>query len=168
MTTQILRDARIDSKAALWAGLIAGLVFVMAQMLMVALFLGQSAWGPPRMIAAIAMGPDVLPPPATFDFGVIAVAMAIHFAVAIILAFVFAFIAKGRSTGAAILIGVIFGLVLYLVNFYGMTAMFPWFAEARNWVTILAHAMFGAVLGWVYAARAHRMAQHTDRVQRTG
>jgi uncharacterized membrane protein YagU involved in acid resistance len=155
MATHAPEHARIDSKAALWAGLIAGVVFMMAEMLMVALFLGQSAWAPPRMIAAMVLGREVLPPPATFDIVVMMVAMMIHFILSIILAFVFALIAKGRNVGTAILIGIVFGLVIYFVNFYGMTAVFPWFAKARNWVSIFSHALFGATLGWVYAARAH-------------
>jgi len=148
--------AGIDGKAAVWAGVIAAAVFMMAEMLMVALFLGQSAWGPPRMIAAMAMGKDVLPPPATFDIVVLMVAVIIHLIISIILAFAFALIAKNRSVGTAIVIGIVFGLVLYLVNFYGMTAVFPWFEKARNWVSILSHVLFGAVLGGVYASRAHR------------
>jgi uncharacterized membrane protein YagU involved in acid resistance len=162
MTTHAVPHAKVDAKAAIWAGLIAGIVFMMAEMLMVAMFLGQSAWGPPRMIAAMLLGRDVLPPPATFDIVVMMVAMMIHFMLSIILAFVLALIAKGRSLGTAVLIGAIFGLVIYLVNFYGMTAVFPWFAEARNWVSILAHVLFGVVLGAVYAARAHDRVVHTD------
>jgi uncharacterized membrane protein YagU involved in acid resistance len=161
MNTVNHSSPRIDTKAVLWAGVIAGFVFMMLEMLMVAMFLGQSAWGPPRMIAAMVMGRDVLPPPATFDFGILMVAMMIHFILSIILAFVFAFIARGRSIGMAILIGAIFGLVIYFVNFYGMTAIFPWFAEARNWVSMFSHVMFGVVLGWVYAARAHHVARPT-------
>lgn len=42
------------------------------------------------MIAAIAMGNGVLPPPATFDITILMVALTIHFVVAIILAIVFA------------------------------------------------------------------------------
>ena len=56
-------------KAALWAGLMAGAVFVILEMLLVGTVGGDSPWAPPRMIAAIAMGPGVLPPPATFDMG---------------------------------------------------------------------------------------------------
>ncbi len=55
--------------------------------------------------------------------------------------------------GTTIMIGAVFGLVVYLVFFYGMTAVFPWFAEARNWVSLFAHVMFGVVLGWAYAWR---------------
>lgn len=152
----------LDAKAAVWAGLIAGIVFVVLEMLMVPIFLGGSPWGPPRMIAAIAMGRDVLPPPATFDFGILAVAVLIHLVLSVLLAFVFALLAKGRSLGAAIGIGIVFGLVLYGLNFYVMTAVFPWFAEARNWVSIFAHAMFGLVLGWAYHAFARKHLHHRE------
>lgn len=141
----------LDAKAAVWAGVIAGIVFVLLEMLMLPMFLGGSAWGPPRMIAAIAMGSDVLAPPATFDAVIFLVAVVIHLVLSIALGFVFALLAKGRTIGTAILVGVVFGLVIYLFNFYVMTAVFPWFAEARNWVTIVAHLVFGIVLGWSYA-----------------
>ncbi|MDQ3205688.1 MAG: hypothetical protein M3Q40_04130 [Pseudomonadota bacterium] len=150
-TTPSTRHPAINAKAAVWAGVIAGLVFVMLEMMMVAMFLGGSPWGPPRMIAAIAMGRDVLPPPATFDLTILMVAMAIHLVLSIILAFVFALIVKGRPLGTTVIIGAVFGLALYLINFYLMTAVFPWFAEARNWVSIFVHIVFGVVLGWVYA-----------------
>jgi hypothetical protein len=43
-----------------------------------------------------------------------------------------------------------FGLAIYVVNFYGFTALFPWFADARGWIAILSHAVFGLVLGAIY------------------
>ncbi len=156
MNEHAMRHPAISTKAVIWSGLIAGAVFMMLEMIMVPMFLGGSPWGPPRMIAAIAMGKSVLPPPATFDITILMVAMAIHFVLALVLAFIFAFIAKGRSVGSAALIGGIFGLVVYLVMFYGMTAVFPWFEMARTWVSIFAHIMFGVVLGWVYASMAGR------------
>ena len=147
---------RINAKAALWAAIIAGIVFMMLEMIMVPVFMGGSPWGPPRMIAAIGMGERVLPPPATFDAGVMMVAMLIHFGLSVILAFLFAFIARGRPIGMATLIGGVFGLVIYLISFYGMTAVFPWFAMARGWISIFAHIVYGAVLGWVYVSVARR------------
>jgi len=148
---------RINAKAALWAAIIAGAVFMMLEMIMVPIFMGGSPWGPPRMIAAIGMGKEVLPPPATFDAGIMMVAMLIHFGLSVILAFLFAFIARGRTVAIATMIGAAFGLVVYLVNFYGMTAVFPWFAMGRGWIGIFAHAMYGAVLGFVYASIARRV-----------
>ncbi len=147
---------RVDVKAALWAAIIAGIVFMMLEMIMVAVFKGQSPWGPPRMIAAIGMGKGVLAP-ATFDAGIMMVAMLIHFGLSVILAFLFAFIARGRTVGMATMIGAAFGLVVYVIAFYGMTAVFPWFAMGRGWIGIFAHAMYGAVLGFVYASMARRV-----------
>ncbi len=157
MSTQTLEKPRLHAGAAVVAGLIAGAVFMMLEMILVPMIMGGTPWAPPRMIAAIAMGPDVLPPPATFDLGIVIVAMMVHFALSIVLALLFALLAKGRPMGTTIMIGAVFGLVVYLVAFYVMTAFFPWFAEARNWLSLLLHVIFGAVLGWVYAMRTARM-----------
>lgn len=75
---------QLDWKGGIWSGLIAGLVFLNLEMLMVRLIMGQSTWGPPRMIAAMVLGRDVLLPPATFDIGVVMAAMPVHFVLAII------------------------------------------------------------------------------------
>ncbi|HUG46151.1 MAG TPA: hypothetical protein VMK31_06545 [Sphingomicrobium sp.] len=153
---------RIDWKAAVWAGLIAGIVFMTLEMLLVATIGGGSPWGPPRMIGAMLLGPEVLPPPATFDLGVFLVAMVIHFILAIILAIPLAWaISRWRlSLAASIGAGAVFGLIIYLVNFYGFTALFPWFANARTPITLFAHLAFGVVLGWTYHALAVRHFAH--------
>lgn len=149
-TPHAVRPA-FDPKAAIGAGVISGVVFMMLEMLLVPMFLGGSPWAPPRMIAAIAMGRDVLPPPATFDAGIMIVAIMIHMVLSIALGLVFALLARGWTIGMAIVAGAVFGLVIYLFNFYVMTAVFPWFADARHWVSIVAHVVFGLVLGWTYA-----------------
>ena len=147
---------RINFAAAIKAGIIAAIVFMMLEMVLVATIGGDSPWGPPRMIAAIALGKGVLPPPASFDIIILLVAMTIHLILSIVLAIVFALIADAaRWSGVTCAIaGLVFGIVIYLVNFYGMTAMFPWFAMARGSISIFAHAMFGLVLGYAYRALA--------------
>jgi hypothetical protein len=148
----------VSYKAALWAGLVAGAVFMVLEMIMVPMFGGGSPWGPPRMIAAIAMGPDVLPPPATYDLTILMVAMAVHFVLSIVLAVVLAWIVRGRPMGTALIIGGVFGLAVYLFNFYGMTVVFPWFAMARNWISIFAHVVFGLAAVWSYLAFSRKAA----------
>lgn len=148
----------VSYKAAIWAGLVAGAVFMMLEMIMVPMFGGGSPWGPPRMIAAIAMGPDVLPPPATFDLTILMVAMAVHFVLSIVLAVVLAWIVRGRPMGTALIIGGVFGLAVYLFNFYGMTVVFPWFAMARNWISIFAHVVFGLAAAWSYLTFSRKAA----------
>jgi len=147
--------ATVNWKAAILAGLIAGAVFMMLEMIMVPLFMPDgSPWGPPRMIAAIGMGKEVLPPPATFALMPVMVAMIIHFPLSIIFAVILAFMISRFGLGIAVLIGAVFGLALYFVNFYGFTAIFPWFAMARGWVSIFAHIVFGAAAAWAYKALA--------------
>lgn len=148
--TDVTVRRTIDWSAAIWSGIIAGAVFMMLEMIMVPLFGGGSPWGPPRMIAAIGMGREVLPPPATFALVPLIVAMVIHFMLSIVFAVILTLIVSPFGLGVAVLVGAIFGLVLYLVNFYGFTALFPWFAMARNWITISTHLVFGAVAAWAY------------------
>jgi uncharacterized membrane protein YagU involved in acid resistance len=154
---------RTDWSAAVWAGVIAGAVFMMAEMLMVMVFMGQSPWGPPRMIAAMVMGQDVLPPPGTFDMGITMTAMVIHFSLSIILGLIFGWIVHRMSSTSAVVIGGIFGLAVYFINFYLVApVMFPWFTMAQNWVSLVVHLIFGLVLGGSYAA----LRKHKPAVQR--
>lgn len=135
-------------KYAVRAGLIAGIIFLIMEMLLVPLFLDGSPWEPPRMIAALVLNPtQVLPPPADFEIGVIGTAVIVHLALSVLYALPFALIAVRISSDTAlILIGAFYGLLLYVLNFYLLTYAFPWFEEARNWVTILSHLTFGVVL----------------------
>jgi uncharacterized membrane protein YagU involved in acid resistance len=151
----------IDWKAATWAGIIAGMVFLVLEMIMVPVFGGGSPWAPPRMMAAIVLGEGVLPPPATFDAGIIMAAMGLHLVLSVVYAIVFAVAVSRLSLGKALILGGFGGLVLYLVNFYGFTALFPWFAMARNWISIFGHVVFGLVAAGAYVAiRIHH--QHED------
>ena len=112
------------------------------------------------MIAAIGMGKGVLPPPATFDLGIMMIAMVIHLVLAALLGIVFAFVASRFVSNRTMLLlaGAVFGLVVYFVNFYGLTAFFPWFAMARNAISIFSHVIFGIVLAGVYGVHMGRRA----------
>ena len=147
---------RVDWRAGIYAGLIAGVVFLTLEMSMVWLFMGESPWAPPRMIAAMVLGEGVLPmppdKPATFSLGVVMTAMVIHFVLSIIYGLIGAAIVAHRmGYAAAIGLGAVCGLAIYLINFYPIAdALFPWFAMARNWISIFAHVMFGAIAGAAY------------------
>lgn len=143
-------------KRAVLAGLFGGAVFMMAEMLMVML-IGQSPWGPPRMIAAMVTGAGVLPPPATFDLEALMAAMMVHFPLSIVYGIIIAWIVRSLPTGRAILVGAVIGVAIYLINFYGVASfVFEWFANARNWVSFVTHMMFGLVTAWAFVALAHR------------
>lgn len=153
------REDLTDWRAAIWSGLIAGAVFLVAELLMVALFMGESPWAPVRMIGAIAMGQDVLPPPATFDLTVFLAASAVHFALSVVYGLAFAWITHHMNGMNTLLIGALAGLLIYFVNFYLIApAAFPWFMGARNWIGVVGHLIYGVVLGASYASlRRHKV-----------
>lgn len=142
----------INWQRALLAGVIAGIVFVMMEMLLITLAMGESPWGPPRMMAAIVMGENVLPPPATFDMGIVMTGMILHLVLSAAYGVLLAYLLRKASLTAGLAIGAAFGLGLYLVNFYGFTLLFEWFSMARNWVTVLSHIAFGVVAAWFYCS----------------
>ena len=140
-----MKTFQLDWKAAVGAGMIAGFIFLALEMFMVPVYGGGSAWGPPRMMAAIVLGKSVLPPPATFDVGILMAALGLHLALSVVYTVVFALAVSRLNRGLALAIGGTGGLILYLVNFYGFTILFPWFAMARNWISIFGHIVFGLV-----------------------
>lgn len=102
------------------------------------------------------MGRDVLPSPATFDPSIMLVAACIHFALSIAYGVLVAIMTARTGTGMAISIGAGFGGSLYVVNLYGFTAIFPWFAEVRDWITLAAHIVFGVTAAATYKALERR------------
>lgn len=145
--------------------MVAGVAFLIVEMGLVAAT-GGEVWGPSRMMAAIVMGEGVLPPPTTYSPGITAVAMVVHFVLSIIYAVVLAAILQWwpLPLWPALGIGAVFALIIFLVNFYGFAELaFPWFATARNWITIVSHIVFGIVLAGSYrliAARQEHAAGH--------
>ncbi|CAG9275207.1 MULTISPECIES: hypothetical protein [Paraburkholderia] len=139
--------------AAIIGGCVAGAVFLVIELFAMGVA-RQSVWSPLRMIAAIVMGRDVLAQPATFAAGVVIVALLTHFVLAILFAVILAVImapfSLDSSVGTASLVGAIFGVLLYVINFHGMTQWFSWFADARGWVSFLNHIVFGLVAANTY------------------
>jgi hypothetical protein len=133
--------------AAIKAGLVAGTVFILLQVGLGYLVHGESPWVKVRMIAAIALGPGVLAPPATFHLGIFVVAMLVHYGLSILYALVGAALLFRFWLFPATILGGLLGLLLYGINFYGFTALFPWFAEGRSWVAMLVHIVFGMIHG---------------------
>lgn len=97
--------SQTDWKAAAWSGLIAGIVFVIAEMMLVWAVMGMSPWAPPRMMAAILLGKDVLPPPADFSMTATAAAMAVHLPLSILYGLILGWIVHRLEMGTALLAG---------------------------------------------------------------
>ncbi|MBY4697232.1 sodium:proline symporter [Burkholderia latens] len=102
-----------------------------------------------RMTAALVIGRRVLGAPAGFDPAIMSVATLVHAALSLAYAAVLARLVRNLSSGAALLAGGVFGLVLYGVNLHAFTAIFPWFVDARGAITLVAHVVFGATAAGV-------------------
>ncbi|SAK91157.1 hypothetical protein [Caballeronia ptereochthonis] len=143
-----------DWRAAVLAGVVAGAVFLVLGAFLMAIVTGQDPMVQPRMIAAIILGRGALQSPESFSLGIVLVAFVVHFALAIlftvILSLIIASFSLDSSLAMASVVGIAFGLAVYLINFYGLTSLFPWFAEARNWAAALAHMVFGVVAADLY------------------
>lgn len=112
-------------RAAIWAGLIAGVVFLVLEMLLVWMLQGMSPWAPPRMIAAMVLGPEVLPTPHALSLTATMAAMLIHFPLSIVYGLVVGW-AIHLVMGMALLVGAAFGLsAVYAVNFYRIADGLP-------------------------------------------
>jgi hypothetical protein len=149
--------------AVLGAGVIASVVFQLLEAVLIPLAGGGVPWGPARMIAAMAMGPDVLAPGAKFELKIVAVALLVDLALAIAYTAVLSVFIRGWPLGRAIFVGAVFGAVIYLINFYGFTTVFPWFEMGRNWVTLFTHIAFS-----VTAVMAYKNLYGRSTLVRTG
>lgn len=147
----------INLRAAVWAGIAAGVVSTLAQALvwiLVSRHFPGTLLRDARLTAAILLGPSVLPPPATFDVKVMVLAGLIHFALSIaygLLIALFLTLSKHRHILA---IGAAFGMALYGINLYGFTALWPWFSQVRGANTLAAHIVFGLTAAAVYGTLA--------------
>ena len=143
----------INWRAAIYAGVAAGIIATAIQIILWWAFwdvLPGILYRDARLTAAIVLGRGVLPPPATFDWAVISVATLIHFALSITYSIILARFITRCGMLFALFVGVLYGSVLFGVNMYGFTMMFPWFAEARDWITLVTHAVFGGSCAVVY------------------
>ena len=147
---------QIDWPAAIWASVIAGIVFAVLEVALVSMVQGKSIWVPLHMIAAIVLGPGAMAAPDTFDLAVVATAVALHIVLAIVYGIILAFIIMRMDTGIAVLVGALYGLALYFINFYGFTKWFPWWAQARDWVSVFTHIVQSGLTAYLYKLYSDR------------
>lgn len=146
-------SGRIDPVIVLIAGLGAGIFATVAQFVLwwlVELPLPETFFRDVRLTAALVMGASVLTPPSTPQWDILLVATLIHFSLSVTYALILAYLLGRLRTAPTLFAGALYGLVIYVVNLYGLTLLFPWFTVSRDWVTLLAHLAFGVALAGGY------------------
>ena len=141
----------VDVKAALLAGLIAGLVDL-ALLAATAWAQGDNVWVNMRATAAILMGTGVLPPPSTFDPLIWTVSAVVHFGLSLIYGLIVALFVRKSSWRIGLMIGVAVGFAIYVVNYFVFAPLwFPWLTESRvGMVPTLIHPVFGMIAAAAY------------------
>ncbi len=150
-TNGIMRQV-MDWRAAVLAGLIAGALTLLFRMILWATFTGGTLWTPIYHAAAILLGPDNFAPSGAPEFGIAAVGVLVHMTLSLFYTLILAFIIHRWGLVVGIVGGALFGIAIYLINYYTFTTFFPWFYPLRSWLVLAAHVFFGATAGGVYEA----------------
>lgn len=145
-------------REGLVAGLVAGTVFAVFQMIL-ALATGQPIWTPWAYAASVLLGQSALALPFSLSFFI--VGFLIHYALSALFGLVWGAIAKSvapsvrDSYGGHSAAAMMYGLLLWLVNFQVLARIFwPWFLEVSLPGQILLHIVtFGLPLGLYLATR---------------
>jgi hypothetical protein len=159
-----------DLVAAVVAGIAAGAVLMVLELAWAAAFQSEGIWRIPQLVAALTLGPyTTLHAPAhVFDPAIVGTALVTHYVLGIGFGIVLGAVIAGyhydddTKVGLSLpVIGALFGAVLYVVNFYGLTEAWGWFAEMRAVGTFAAHVVFGITAAVLYGKLAQ--ARHQRR-----
>jgi uncharacterized membrane protein YagU involved in acid resistance len=158
MSTNVSSQPSAGILTGAGAGLVAGIVMALVAMMATAI-MGKGPFAPPAMIAAIVLGPAAMMTPSV---GVIVIGLVLHMILSMMFGVVFVLIASRIAT-STILLGAAYGIVLWIVNFYGLSFVSSgaraMVANEPIMLAVLTHLVFGIVLGAIvgrYAVRTRR------------
>lgn len=134
-------------RAIPFAGLVAGTVFLLLNMILSPLLLQIDATIILRYFASIPLGTSAL---VTDDSSFLIVALLTHYALSIFFTLIIAIVVHRWGLGVGIVGGAILGLSFYGINFYAGTLIFEWFFAINSPLLVISHIVFGAVAGGVY------------------
>jgi hypothetical protein len=159
----------VSWSAAVFAGLMAALAWF-AWRILASWWAGEPPWRTTSLIASLVLGDDVVQISKVFDPKVAGTAALVHLGLSIALACLIApALARLRMTGAVVA-GVLYGALLYVINLHVIAPLFlPWMTELSGVITLVSHLLFGLVLGYCYklsdaARRKSRGATPSERV----
>ena len=143
-----------DWISAAVAGLAGGALVIALEFFWSTLVIGESPWQPTHKIAAMVMGRSALGQMSQFSLEIVAMALLLHYVLGAVMGMMLAAIMApfrfDSSVGMEAVVGVAFGIVAYVWNFYVMTAVFPWFVSERGSGPLLANLLFGVVAAVAY------------------
>src|ERR1700687_82530 len=134
---------KVQPLAAVIAGLLAGLVLLLMLEFLAVVIYDEPPWKLFRAIAAMVFGPDTLEPDDEYQLGAMALGLGLHFSFSVLYALAFCRLLVEFPSEVAPWLGMLFGVVLYSVDLYGFSNLFPWLSAMRSFDTLVSHALFG-------------------------
>lgn len=163
----------MDVKKGITGGLVAGAVFLAFEMLY-ALIAAGKLFGPLAMMASIPMQ---TPPPQIAMGSAIVVGLITHAVLSagfgVVVTYIIGSVGQLHSSTATLLVATsVFGLVLWLLNFYVLSRVLgtPWFATQTSalWQGLIAHTFFfGTVLGGYLTSQLSQQQQTSTAPQQS-
>ena len=135
---------------AIFAGFIAGALFVAVEIFLLAITGKGSLWDPVRLSASITLGNRAVATSTPFTFDIFFLGMLMHFVLSIWYTAVLGMLIRKLQPVAAAIVGAGFGLLMYLFHFYGLTVFYPWVANSRSWIVVVSLLAFGVSAAWTY------------------
>jgi hypothetical protein len=162
-------QTRRSLREGIAAGLVAGMIFAVMEIAGAAM-MGNPPLMPIRMFASVLLGKSALE-------GALGVAIVVGIIAHMVLSGAFGVVyglVAGRldpktqtSFGRQSLLGMMFGLVVWLVNFQIIArVLYPWFLETPQVLQAMMHALFfGLPLALVYTASERKAVGHAPAPQ---
>ena len=142
-----------DWSAAVVAGLAAGAVLMVLDLVWPLMYGNGDPWATSHKIAALLLGQQALQS-SGFEFGVVAAALLTHYTLGVFSGLVIgtAIASLGWETSLVMtqVTGYVFGVVVYIMNFYVLASLFPWFEDMRGEATFLGQLAFGVSAALIY------------------
>jgi hypothetical protein len=139
----------LDWTAAIWAGLVSGLVMFLVSVLLPWIILGDALLIV-RIMASVLLGPTVIPAHSVLAPGIYAAALITHVILSLFFTLLIAIIFHRWGMLVAFIGGAMVGVLIYVMNYYSFTFFFPWMAPYLNWMVLVAHIFFGALAGSLF------------------
>lgn len=163
-----MADKRLVWRESLYAGLAAGIVFGVVQLISFALV---DPLEPVRLAASVFLGQDAL---ANRTAGPLLVGLVVHLALSSLFGLWYGALglrlspASRRSWGFQAGLGVLYGLAVWAVNVQLIArALYPWFLDVPQFAQALLHAFaFGLPLALAYEVAERRVETPETATQR--
>jgi hypothetical protein len=150
-----------DWSAAIVAGLAAGALLMVLDLCWPLLLGDGNPWATSHQVAALLLGQRALQSTG-FELDIVVTALLIHYSLGVfsgvVIGGTIAALRYESTLAMAPALGAVFGFVIYWVNFYWLTPLFPWFAELRGGSAFVGHIVFGMSAALVYCRLSRKAA----------